>query len=135
MRIDTTIQYSLTHNAVIMVGHDVVEKPPFFMHHGKDPKVIHVNFTSARLDPVYFPDLDVVGDIGNAIWQMKESLKEPQAHWKFSNLMKIRNQLLSDIAEVSKDSSFPMHPARVVTDVRSVMPEHGIVSITFLYVT
>ncbi len=51
---------------IINVGHDVVEKPPFFMHHN-DKKVIHVNFDSAAVDPVYFPQLEVVGDIANSI--------------------------------------------------------------------
>ena len=31
---------------IINVGHDIVEKPPFFMHHN-DKKVIHVNFETA----------------------------------------------------------------------------------------
>ena len=58
---------------IINVGHDVVEKPPFFMHHN-DKKVIHVNFDSAAVDPVYFPQLEVVGDIASYIWQIKEAL-------------------------------------------------------------
>ena len=39
---------------LINVGHDVVEKPPFFMK-PDGFKVIHVNFFSAKVDPVYFP--------------------------------------------------------------------------------
>ena len=42
---------------IINVGHDVVEKPPFFMHKDDDMKVIHVNFSTASVDPVYFPQL------------------------------------------------------------------------------
>ena len=39
---------------IINVGHDVIEKPPFFMTRG-GMEVIHVNFFSAAVDPVYFP--------------------------------------------------------------------------------
>ena len=49
---------------IINVGHDVVEKPPFFMHSG-GVKVIHINFSSASVEPVYFPQVEVVGDIAN----------------------------------------------------------------------
>jgi acetolactate synthase-1/2/3 large subunit len=78
---------------IINVGHDVIEKPPFFMAHGTardhesshssddDPvlvsestQVIHVSFSSAEVDPVYFPQLEVIGDIANAIWQIKNGL-------------------------------------------------------------
>ena len=59
---------------IINVGHDVIEKPPFFMTEG-GTQVIHVSFNRAEVDPVYFPQIEVIGDIGNAIWQINESLK------------------------------------------------------------
>jgi acetolactate synthase-1/2/3 large subunit len=36
---------------IINIGHDVVEKPPFFMHKG-GTQVIHINFNSAQVDEV-----------------------------------------------------------------------------------
>ena len=33
---------------IINVGHDTIEKPPFFMHPGDERKVIHVNFFPGR---------------------------------------------------------------------------------------
>ncbi len=47
---------------IINVGHDVVEKPPFFMEQGGF-KVIHVNYITAAIDPVYYPQQGVIGDI------------------------------------------------------------------------
>src|SRR5690606_3939225 len=69
-------------DVIVNVGHDVIEKPPFFMRLGGQ-EVIHVSFSSAGVDPVYFPQIEVIGDIGNAIWQMKESIT-PQSGWDFS---------------------------------------------------
>ena len=53
-------------DVIVNVGHDVVEKPPFFMRPG-GVEVIHINFFSASVDPVYFPQVEVVGDIANSI--------------------------------------------------------------------
>ena len=39
---------------IINIGHDVIEKPPFFMEEG-GKQVIHVNYKSAEVDQVYFP--------------------------------------------------------------------------------
>ena len=39
---------------IINVGHDTIEKPPFFMEEG-GTKVIHINFFPAVVDDVYFP--------------------------------------------------------------------------------
>ena len=60
---------------IINVGHDVVEKPPFFMT-PDGVEVIHLNFFTASVDPVYFPQVEVVGDIANSIWQINESLEK-----------------------------------------------------------
>ena len=54
---------------IINVGHDVIEKPPFFMAEGGS-KVIHVNFSPAQIDAVYFPQLNVVGDIATTIHRL-----------------------------------------------------------------
>ena len=53
-------------DCIINIGHDVVEKPPFFMREGKRT-VIHVHYSGAVVDPVYFPQLEVVGDIANSV--------------------------------------------------------------------
>ena len=112
---------------IINVGHDVVEKPPFFMKPG-GTKVIHVNFTSAKVDEIYFPQLEVVGDIANAVWQLKEKLR-PQASWDFSYFMKIKAQLDAHIKEHAADPRFPLAPQRIVAEVRRAVPDDGIVAL------
>lgn len=106
---------------IINVGHDVVEKPPFFMHEGKRI-VVHVNFNTAVVDPVYFPQIEVIGDIANIIWRLSEEL-EPQTHWDFSFARKVGQKMASHMLEGSDDERFPMRPERLVADVRSVLGE------------
>lgn len=112
---------------IINVGHDVVEKPPFFM--GKDSaKVIHINFEPASVDPVYFPQLEVVGDIANSIWQIAEQLSV-QSHWQFEGFFKARQAFDDHKLACENDDRFPILPERFVKDVRDVMPEDGIVTL------
>ncbi|NOG91578.1 acetolactate synthase large subunit, partial [Pseudomonas sp. SbB1] len=73
---------------IINIGHDVIEKPPFFMVRG-GTEVIHINFRSAEVDAVYFPQVEVIGDIANAVWQISEALNDT-SHWDFTRLMAIR---------------------------------------------
>ncbi|MBP9762298.1 acetolactate synthase large subunit [Patescibacteria group bacterium] len=110
---------------IINIGHDVIEKPPFIMKRGGQ-QVIHLNFCSAKVDQIYFPQLEVIGDIANAIWQIKEKLTK-QAHWDFSVFLRQRERLLAHIAETDQDSAFPIKPQRVVRMVRDAMPSDGIV--------
>jgi len=114
-------------DCLINIGHDVVEKPPFIMSEGRRT-VIHVNFFSAEVDPVYFPQLEVTGDIANAIWQIDEKIR-PQEHWDFEFAHRIRTAMLEDLESGRDLDLFPVHPRRVVHAVRDAMPQDGIVSL------
>lgn len=110
---------------IINVGHDVIEKPPFLMKRN-GAKVIHVNFTSASVDDVYFPQHEVIGDIANAVWQITEAL-EPQPAWNFTRCLELKKRLASHLAEHVDNDQSPLFPQRIVADVRRVVPADGIV--------
>ncbi|MEM9645153.1 MAG: acetolactate synthase large subunit [Planctomycetota bacterium] len=112
---------------IINVGHDVVEKPPFFMA-ADGVQVIHVNFFSAAVDPVYFPQVEVVGDIANSIWQISEALRK-QDHWDFSRFMEVREHAMAHLREGADDDRFPIYPQRLVADVRQAVQRRGIVAL------
>jgi acetolactate synthase-1/2/3 large subunit len=112
---------------IVNIGHDVIEKPPFFMARG-GTEVVHISFRSAEVDPVYFPQIEVVGDIANAVWQIKENI-EVQPTWDFERLLTIREANEGHVAEGSDDARFPVYPQRLVADLRSVLPSDGIVAL------
>ncbi|MDU4058636.1 MAG: acetolactate synthase large subunit [Pseudomonas oryzihabitans] len=112
---------------IVNVGHDVIEKPPFFMTQG-GTEVIHINFRSAEVDPVYFPQIEVVGDIANAIWEIKKHL-DVQPTWDFDRLLHIREANEAHVAEGATDDRFPVYPQRLVADLRNVLPADGIVAL------
>jgi acetolactate synthase I/II/III large subunit len=112
-------------DVIINVGHDVIEKPPFFMQAG-GAEVIHVSFRSAEVDPVYFPQIEVVGDIANSIWQMKEDIL-PQKKWDFTRMMKARAAEVAHTAKSVGDMRCPIYPQYLVDQVRKAMPADGII--------
>ncbi|NML92733.1 acetolactate synthase large subunit [Novosphingobium olei] len=110
---------------IINVGHDVIEKPPFFMREGGTP-VIHVSTKTAEVDPVYFPSIEVIGDIANAIWQMKEAIT-PNPAWNFDKMLSYRAAEVAHTAPLAADARFPVFPPHLVQSVRDTMPEDGII--------
>ncbi len=112
---------------IINIGHDVVEKPPFFMETGGF-KVIHINYTNAAVDQVYFPQADVVGDIANSIYQLTESITPP-AHWDFAIFSKAKVYIDENLSQGKDDERFPVYPQRLVQDIREAMPERGIIAL------
>jgi acetolactate synthase-1/2/3 large subunit len=112
---------------IINVGHDVVEKPPFFME-DNNQKVIHINFDSAAVDPVYFPQLEVIGDIANSIWQIKQKI-QPQDSWTLDFYKEVHDAYIAHRTASEDDDRFPILPERFVREIRKAMPEDGIVTL------
>ncbi|MCW9015021.1 MAG: acetolactate synthase large subunit [Gammaproteobacteria bacterium] len=126
---------------IINVGHDVVEKPPFIMGQheqgGQDvegaayagtARVIHLNYTTAAIDAVYYPQQGVIGDIADSIERLTESISV-QKHWDFARFMAVKQHLDSHLLEAVDDDRFPVYPQRLVADVRKVMPDDGIIAL------
>ncbi len=112
---------------ILNVGHDVVEKPPFYMNAGRR-KVVHVNFVPAEVDPVYFPQAGLIGDIANSIWQLNRAL-EPPPHWDFSFFKRAASALREHTKKGSGDDRFPVLPQYLVQAVRNVIPGDGIIAL------
>jgi acetolactate synthase-1/2/3 large subunit len=112
---------------IINFGHDIIEKPPFFMQ--KDgPKVIHVNHFFSRADDVYFPHLDVVGDLAGNINLMTQAINKKE-HWDFSYFIKMKKLIDTALSKNSNSDAFPMLPQRVVACVQRAMPKDGIITL------
>ena len=112
---------------IINAGHDVVEKPPFLMEPG-GVKVIHVNFSPATVDQVYFPQLELIGDVGSTFARLAAAWEPVPGH-DFAHFYRMRDLIGAHIAEGADDDRFPMIPQRVVADVRRAMPEDGIIAL------
>jgi acetolactate synthase-1/2/3 large subunit len=110
---------------IINVGHDVIEKPPFFMKQG-GTEVIHVSTNTASVDPVYFPQIELIGDIANAIWQIKEDIV-PSGVWDFGAMLSAREAEVKHRDSMCDDMRFPIFPACLVKQIRDAMPADGII--------
>lgn len=111
---------------IVAIGHDPIEKPPFIMG-PSGPKVIHVSYTPASVEQVYFPDAEVVGDVGPSLELLADRLegKLPQA----AALLPLREEILKHIADRATEARWPPTPQRIVHDIRQVIPENGIVAL------
>ena len=109
---------------IVTIGHDTIEKPPFIMGKG-GPKVVHVGYQPATVEQVYFPQAEVIGDIGPSLRLLADRVagKIPNAQ----ALLPLREVILGHITERATEDRFT--PQRIVHDVRRVMPEDGIVAL------
>jgi acetolactate synthase-1/2/3 large subunit len=111
---------------IINVGHDVIEKPPFFMEHG-GKKVIHINNFSAEVDEVYFPQLELVGDIASTVESLGKNCEGKD--WDFDYYERIKEEIESHLSKYFDDRRFPILPQRLVNILRKTLQDKDIVTL------
>jgi len=113
---------------IINVGHDVSEKPPFFMEQNGSQKIIHINYTPAEMDDVYFPDHEVIGCIGTSLNDLSMRIKLSD-HCDNSYYERVKTEIDQHVYSKSDSTSFPNIPQRIVSDVRDALKDKDILSL------
>ena len=112
---------------IINIGHDVVEKPPFFME-ADGQTVVHINYKAAQVDQVYFPQVEVIGDLELSISKLTESLLG-KTQFDLSLFEQVKLEVEEKTTIGSDDARFPLLPQRLVRDVRAGMGDADIIAL------
>jgi acetolactate synthase I/II/III large subunit len=110
---------------IIAIGHDTVEKPPFLMTPAQH--VIHIGFMPATVERVYFPDTEIVGDVGPALLRLADMLEGRVE--RDPAFFALKDEVIAHVTDRATESRFPLTPQRIVHDVREIMPADGIVAL------
>lgn len=112
---------------IINIGHDVVEKPPFFMEHG-GASVIHINYKSAQVDQVYFPQVEVIGDIALSMDALADCFSLDTS-FTLDKFYQVRDLVRNMTTASLEDTSFPPKPQHLVAQIRQSMGYHDIITL------
>ena len=90
-------------------------------------EVIHINFEAANIDDVYFPQLNIVGDISSSISRLADQLGK--LDHDFSFFSRVRDEVDSHITKYFSDTRFPMLPQALVSVLREKLDAEDIVTL------
>jgi len=114
---------------IINIGHDVIEKPPFFMSNDENStKVLHINFFGSEVDDTYFPQLDLIGDITANIEELNNTLTI-QEHWDFEYTKRVIEDNKKHLTKYFNDERFPILPQKAVKTIRDILDDEDIVTL------
>ncbi|TCU05384.1 thiamine pyrophosphate-dependent enzyme [Rhizobium sullae] len=104
---------------ILPIGHDTTEKPPFIMRKGGQ-EVIHIAEQAPPVEPVYFLQFQLIGEIGHSLKALADRLegKLPNAQ----ALLYLREPILERTAARATEDSFALQ--RLVNDISEVMTPH-----------
>lgn len=117
------VHQALRHSdAIILIGHDVINTPPIILTKEArgNCKIIHINFFSSTAKDVYIPTHEVIGDISNTLSVFTRKITINPA-WDFSYFFKVRDVIKKDIAKFAQSVDFPLRPERIVSDIQKAL--------------
>ena len=117
-------------DTIILVGHDVIEKPPIILtpETYKNSRIIHINLFISNSKGIYIPTHEVIGDISRTIMTFTEKIKINPS-WDFSYFLKVRDEIKKAALKLSRLPDFPFRPERIISDIQKVLPPDGILAL------
>ncbi len=110
---------------VIAVGYDLIEYSPKKWNPQGTIPIIHIAELSAEVDSSYMPQVEIVGDISDALIEImrrcdRTGMTNPQA-------IELRPKILAIYEQYAHDEGFPIKPQKIIYDLRQVMAAEDIV--------
>lgn len=115
-------------DVVLNVGHDVMEKPTFFMQPNDGRTVIHLNPFAAQGDNSYFPQAQLVGDMADSLRRLTGRV-EPNSSWDHGAFERVGQAMQQSIARASSDTTFPAKQGHLIATLRRFMGDKDILSL------
>jgi acetolactate synthase I/II/III large subunit len=110
---------------IIAIGFDIAEfQPKNWNPKGATP-ILHIDTEEAETDENYPVKLNVVGDINENLKKLQQVITpiERNNAW----VAGVRKNSLAELEQFKEDTSFPVKPQKIISDLRSVLKEDDIV--------
>jgi acetolactate synthase-1/2/3 large subunit len=116
-------------DVVITVGYDLVEYPPRLWNPDATETIVHIDFDPAEIDHEYHPAVELVGDIGHALWQLNERFARDGAPtYEFSAQRAAKQRMQADMQEYANDDTQgSIRPQKALWDLRQLLGPEDIV--------
>lgn len=108
---------------VIAIGYDIIEYAPAKWHMS-NADIIHIDTMPADINKNYQPEVEVVGNIPDALERIMNKAARLQEPVPFLNL---RKQMVEEHESYAQDLSYPVKPQKALIDCRHVMDKDDIV--------
>ncbi len=110
-------------DCVLTIGYDLVEYPPSKWNPNADKKIVHIDRTVAEVDKHYQLECGIEADITITLDELAEQVT-PRNEKRYAAAL--RDGILKELDEISNDTSFPLKPQKILSEIRNVMGKEDI---------
>ncbi|MDO8627954.1 MAG: acetolactate synthase large subunit, partial [Candidatus Diapherotrites archaeon] len=84
---------------VLAVGYDIAEYDPVKWNPSADKKIIHIDFAPAEVYEHYIPEVEIVSDISDALWNLNQQISKK---FSFPEAKILRKEILEEQKKASE---------------------------------
>lgn len=112
---------------ILTVGYDIAEYAPESWNPKADNKIVHIDFLPAEVYTHYNPDIEIVGDISGALWELNCKLVNENLHFDADWYKPIRARILEDITSYDlRETDTPTIPG-TLNILREILNDDGLI--------
>ena len=111
---------------VMTVGYDIAEYAPQNWNPTGQKPIIHIDFSPAEVYAHYMPQVETVGDISGALWELNQKLAEEHFAFDSDWYAPIRRRILADIASYELLDGKPFTIPGTLNLVRETLADEGL---------
>lgn len=112
-------------DAIITIGYNIVEYPPYVWNSHLDKKIINIDFAEAEVDKYYDPDIEIIGDISCSLRQLRELIPGRKNDETFKSIREFLNRKLS----LDFKKRYPLTPQEIVWHAREALSHEDILTL------
>ena len=116
---------------IIAIGYDLIEYGPKKWNPEGDRPIVHIAVTAAEIDSSYIPNVEVIGDISDALDEITKRIHRPKDVFKGDKLSDrfahLRTDMRENYEQYGTDTGFPIKPQKLLYDLRQVLEPEDIV--------
>ncbi len=109
---------------VIVVGYDAIEYSPKKWNPRGDLPIVHIGALPAEIDSSYIPQVEVIGDISDALGEILQRCDRSQSPVPYG--LSLKPEIQADYEHYANDEGFPIRPQKLVYDLRQVLGDEDI---------
>jgi acetolactate synthase I/II/III large subunit len=109
---------------VIVVGYDAIEYSPKKWNPQGDLPIVHIGALPAEIDSSYIPQVEVIGDISDALGEILKRCDRSQSPAPYG--LSLKPEIQADYEHYANDEGFPIRPQKLVYDLRQVLGDEDI---------
>ena len=123
---DYIIEAVQTADLILSVGCDIVEYDPDKWNPKGDKTIIHIDFVPTEVYTHYNPEVEVIGDVSAALWELNTRLEKEDLKFDTAWYGPIRKKIFDDIASYSLKENEPFTIPGTLNIIRETMDDCGL---------